>query len=213
MNILLGLVGKQRSGKDSVGRFLKENHGFHVYAFADYLKHIGHEYFGFTHDELWGQKTEESRRWMQNMGQFLTDQNTNFFVDVVVEKIKKDYQIAEEKEEDFCAVITDVRRDDELSLFDRESAQFLVWDKIMDTGVSLRCAFDRLGVVLIERDKEILLDLEPGMEKSLQHPIESLPDRYDNWDYMMTNNGSFPELESSVDTMLLEIVGAEYDPN
>jgi hypothetical protein len=56
--IIIGLCGKKRSGKDTIGRYLVEKHGFHRLAFADPLKLSCQEIFGFTDAQMNGDEKE-----------------------------------------------------------------------------------------------------------------------------------------------------------
>jgi len=205
MNILIGVAGKPRSGKDSIGVHLEEHHGFFRYAFADYLKWIAVEYFGFSKEELWGEKTEESRKFLQELGRFCTDIDTNFFVSKVVKKIKVDYEKCKRDGIPFSAVITDVRREDELKLFDRNSTFFLTYDEIMNSGISMKNAFDKIVLVKVERPLEIILQEEPGLEENMKHPVEQLTNNYDKWDYLISNNEGMDVLKSHVDRLVLDL--------
>jgi len=44
--IMIGISGRARSGKDTVGEYLRNNHGFVTYAFADPIKKAASEMFG-----------------------------------------------------------------------------------------------------------------------------------------------------------------------
>lgn len=205
MNILIGVVGKPRTGKDSVSDFLVDNHGFHKYTFANYLKWLCIEYFGYTKEEMWGEKTEESRRFLHQLGKLLTDMDPNFFVKRIIEQIRRDYANSVETGEEYRAVVSDVRTDAELNLFDRSSSTFLIPDKIMDSGVSLTNAFDKILVAKVERDIETVLKEEPGLENNIGHDIEALTDNHDNWDYYLQNNSTVEDLETSVKLMVSEL--------
>lgn len=71
MPILLGIAGKARSGKDTVGRLLWRNHGFETMAFAEPVKTAVHDTFGLmplhlcddsykdVYHDYWGMTTRE----------------------------------------------------------------------------------------------------------------------------------------------------------
>jgi len=205
MNILMGISGKPRAGKDSIGDYLHEEHGFYIYAFADYLKWVAYTHFGFDKEELWGRKSKETRKFLQNLGTFLTTIDTYFFVDKVVEKIKNDYKYCMENDLPYKAVITDVRREDELKIFDRASSRFVVWGNISSNGVSLENAFDKLFITLVSRDVEKTLKEEDGLAEAMKHPVEGLPDADIDWDLMIDNNGTIEDLHHKIDSMLADV--------
>jgi len=56
---LIGLVGRKRSGKDSVADYLISNNQFKKYSFADPLKRALIEIFGFTENQMWGSEKDK----------------------------------------------------------------------------------------------------------------------------------------------------------
>ena len=54
-SMIVGLAGKARSGKDTVGSHLINDHGFHHTYFAKSLKEACRSIFHLTHAELWGE--------------------------------------------------------------------------------------------------------------------------------------------------------------
>lgn len=52
--MIVGLCGQAGSGKDAAADFLVKNHGFVKVAFADPLKRICQDVYGFTDQQLWG---------------------------------------------------------------------------------------------------------------------------------------------------------------
>lgn len=55
---IIGLCGKKRSGKDTIGNHLVEKHGFYRLAFADPLKIACQEIFGFSDAQTFGNDKE-----------------------------------------------------------------------------------------------------------------------------------------------------------
>ncbi len=55
---LIGITGLKRSGKDTLGSNFVEKYGYKRLAFADALKDGCKEIFGFTDDQLYGDKKE-----------------------------------------------------------------------------------------------------------------------------------------------------------
>lgn len=56
---IIAIKGFKGSGKNTVADYLVEKYGFNIYSFADPLKKGLVEIFGFTYDEMWGNKKEE----------------------------------------------------------------------------------------------------------------------------------------------------------
>lgn len=64
--MIVGLCGQAGSGKDAAADFLVKNHGLVKVAFADPLKRIVQDVFGFTDEQLWGpsaRRNAPDRRW------------------------------------------------------------------------------------------------------------------------------------------------------
>jgi hypothetical protein len=51
---IIGVSGKAGSGKDTVGKYLVDHHGFIAMSLADEMKRFCKQVFGFTDDQLWG---------------------------------------------------------------------------------------------------------------------------------------------------------------
>jgi hypothetical protein len=217
MNILLGVVGKPRTGKDSVGKYLVQTYGFHSYAFADYLKFLASEYFKFPNEVLWGPKTRESREFLQNLGSLLTALDSNIFIDKVVNKIHLDYENSKIKGIPFRAVITDVRREDELSLFSKTGLLFVVHSlfyKEQDSicsGVCLKNIFEKMMVILLERPLEKCYACEEGLDVTGNHPIEKLSTMDIKWDYYINNSSDLIGMHKKVDQMMKFILDGDID--
>lgn len=62
--MIIGIVGRKRHGKDTVGAYLEDDHGFHVTAFALPLKRACRDIFGLSAEQVYGdQKEEVDPRW------------------------------------------------------------------------------------------------------------------------------------------------------
>lgn len=56
---IIGITGKKFNGKDTLGNYFVEKYGYKRLAFADALKNACGSIFGFTYDQLHGNKKEE----------------------------------------------------------------------------------------------------------------------------------------------------------
>ncbi|PIR43277.1 hypothetical protein COV24_03395 [candidate division WWE3 bacterium CG10_big_fil_rev_8_21_14_0_10_32_10] len=205
MGILIGLVGKPNSGRDTVGNCLKSKYGFYKYSFSDYLKWLVHDYFLIDSSNLWGEKTKKSRWLLQNLGNILTDIDTNIFIDKVESKIKKDYMLCESKK-NFNAVITDVKKSDELKLFDKFGPRFLISHAISDSGVHVKNIFSKISVVLMYPCKDIITSYDGECsDVDSKHTGEALYNAIQEWDYLLGNRGSLDDLYSNIETMIFEL--------
>ena len=121
--VIIGLLGKKRSGKDTSGNYLIENYNFVKYAFADPVKQICKILFDFSDDQLNGNKKEGvDFRWyltprdaFQKIGtEFAQNDIYNYFPRLK-ERLKDEviwvklFRLWHEKNKDKNIVITDVR--------------------------------------------------------------------------------------------------------
>ena len=65
---VIGLVGRAGAGKTTVANYIVERHGFVRTAFGDPLKQMLLDAGMATREELWGEKTPQSRWLLQKVG-------------------------------------------------------------------------------------------------------------------------------------------------
>lgn len=97
--MLIGISGKKRVGKDTVGHWLEIKHEFTRISFAALLKEYARA-FGWD-----GKKDIKGRKLLQDLGMVVRNYNENFWVDAAcaeMGRLKEEYN-----QENF--VITDVR--------------------------------------------------------------------------------------------------------
>lgn len=90
LNFLKGIIligGKARSGKNYIGDLISKNlinRGYSTkeLAFADYLKYLCTQYFGYD-----GTKTEEMRTLLQRQGDIYREYNKDIFVNAIIDTI------------------------------------------------------------------------------------------------------------------------------
>jgi len=59
--MIIGISGKAGSGKDTISDYIVKNHNFIKIAFADSIKRILMEVYGFTYTQLWGPSEERGK--------------------------------------------------------------------------------------------------------------------------------------------------------
>ena len=104
--VVIGVTGKKRNGKDTVGDYLVKNHNFIKLSFADPLKQACKILFNFSDEQLYGNDKETiDSRWntsprkvlqylgtdifRNNMNQIIPDINNDFWVKCLEIKIKE----------------------------------------------------------------------------------------------------------------------------
>jgi hypothetical protein len=124
---IIGISGRKYSGKDTLGEYLIQNHGYTRLAFADALKEATKCIFGFTDEQVYGNKKEDidpfwnisAREVLQHLGTNVFRNNMkellpNVGTDLWIYVLKR--KILQKLEEDPSAkfVITDVRFPNEI---------------------------------------------------------------------------------------------------
>jgi hypothetical protein len=125
--IVIGVTGRKRSGKDTVGKYLINKYGFHRVAFADALKEACKHIFGFTDEQVYGDDLKEviDKYWDYSPREILQKVGTELFrekLPQICPKISNDIwlrsvarQIEKLREKGYSRfVITDVRFENEL---------------------------------------------------------------------------------------------------
>lgn len=68
MGLLIGVTGKGRHGKDEIATILEGGYGFKRASFAYDVKDFVMKHLGFSHDEVYVNRTPESRNALQGVG-------------------------------------------------------------------------------------------------------------------------------------------------
>lgn len=78
---LVGITGRKRSGKDTIGKYLAENYGFIQLAYADTLKEVCKIVFGLSDEQLYGNKEKETvdEYWKHTPREILQKVGTELF--------------------------------------------------------------------------------------------------------------------------------------
>lgn len=172
--MIIGLMGKARSGKTSVAEVLEKKYGFKHFAFADSLKEKVMIEFGLSQEEVYGKFKEVEiplynltpREILQKVGTFYRSIYENYWVDMIYNSIVK-MEI-----KDSCCV-SDVRYPNEI-----------------DTIKELNGY-----IIKIERENREKIT-------NSKHSSETALDEYKDYDYIIQNNSSLDDLEKSVGIML-----------
>lgn len=90
---LILVHGKARSGKGEVAKRLCEKYGYVEVGFADYLKELAVEVFGWDPDEIWINRTPESRKFMQLLGNEIgRSKDPDFWIRKLEERLEGKYK-------------------------------------------------------------------------------------------------------------------------
>lgn len=191
--MIIGILGKKRSGKDTICKYLVETYGFHKLAFADQIKDVAQQLFDLSDEQLNGQDKEEKmidynispRQFFQVFG---TDIMQNAIYDYLPEledkiprklfwtinifnKIKK---LQKEGQNNFC--ISDVRFIHEV-------------DYILENG----------GIIIKVERQNCIKD---------NHVSETQINDIDNSkiNYFINNNGTIEDLNSKIRNIIDELI-------
>jgi len=174
--MLIGISGRARVGKDTVGEYLAHYHHFVTDAFANSLKRACREIFGLTpaqlngdlkevKDEFWG---DTPRHILQLVGTECI--RKGYDENIWVQSLRK-RMLGYPADVNYC--VTDIR-------FPNEA------NAIHDWGGKL---------VLVSR---------PGAPHiaTPQHASETSMKDYYGWDYALENNGDLPQLYANIEIMM-----------
>jgi hypothetical protein len=188
-NLIL-IHGKARSGKNEIAKRLCEKFGYTELGFADYLKELAIEVFGWTPDEIYRNRTPESRRFMQLLGNEIgRAKDPDFWVKHLDKKIEGKYK-------DKKIVISDLRytneaqwgldKGGELWLVKRPDAvieanpehisehdleDWKIWHHIIENNSTLDILYEKVDNIILEKPKEIPTKKEFDNEASLINDI------------------------------------------
>jgi dephospho-CoA kinase len=97
MSTLIGICGKKRHGKDTVGDYLVKEYGFIKISFSDKLKEICKILFNFSDEQLYGSlKETEDPYWKVTPRNVLQFVGTDLFrnqLSKIIPHIKKDFWV------------------------------------------------------------------------------------------------------------------------
>lgn len=184
--MLIGLLGKKRTGKDTIADYLCKNYNFKKLSFAKPLKDVCKILFNFNDEQLYGDKKEEiDTNWgttpriiMQYLGtdifrndinKILPNIGNNFWIKC----IRTQYQSLLKTDPLIKVVISDVRFQNELDMIHELDG----------------C------VIKIERQnsKNYFEDL---------HESEKDIDKIKNYDFLIKNDSTFENLYLQVDDII-----------
>lgn len=127
----IGLVGQQRSGKDTVGDYLISKYGFKRFAFADELKEVVRRLFGYSYQEI-----QEKPYYVRDTLQMFATEGfrklyPRIWVDVLLRRVKK-YQLVLPTVYSHI-VVTDIRFQNEADAL--HDAGFELVKVVRETGI------------------------------------------------------------------------------
>ena len=187
MGKLIGILGRKRSGKDTLGSYMIEKYGYERYAFADPIKDILKTMFDLSDNQLNKDKEKIDERWgvsprtiLQKFGTEICRNNLENFIP----HIKLDgetlwvklFKIFYEKNKDKNIVVTDVRFMDEIN------------------------AIKSFGGKIVKINRENLEFDGHSSEKDIDNYNPELID------YTIDNNYTYYDLYSQIDTFLNLII-------
>lgn len=222
--IIIGVTGRKRSGKDTIGKYLVENHGFTRVAFADSLKEACKIIFGFSDEQVYGDELKEviDEYWNHSPREILQKVGTELFRDQlprVCGNIGDDIWIRSverqinnlRKQGHQRFVITDVRFENELNFIKKQKNGY-VWKVIR--GKRKQCEIDKMieGKAIEDTVTEDTVT-EDKKDKAVEvkenmHQSEALIDQFET-DTVIINNFTKEELYEMVE----ELIQIQYIAN
>lgn len=184
----VGLLGRLRSGKDTVAAYLTEKYGYARFAFGDELKRYAHELFG---EPAPGTKPRELYQWF---GQTMRERDPDVWVRKCFEAVwRREEQVDayyamawnEWSRAPFRAVITDVRQPNE-------------YHALISAGYML---------IRVEAPESLRIHraIESGDSfalRDLTHDTETALDGFAA-DFTVVNDAGLPELYAQIDEVMV----------
>jgi hypothetical protein len=176
---LIGMTGRKRSGKDTVGAYLRMEHGFAQESFAKPLKEAVRYIYGWGHEHLDGSLKEVVDPYWQTTPravlQFLgTEIGRQLDANIWVKSLQRRLEsIQTGSGGPTSFVITDVR-------FPNEAAAIKSWGGFVVD-------------VVRPQAPEALAD-----GRDSDHPSETALDLYADWDGVIINDGTIEQLRDQV---------------
>ncbi|MBE3649172.1 nucleoside/nucleotide kinase family protein [Paenibacillus polymyxa] len=186
----IGLIGRLRSGKDEVARYLADNYGYTQFSFGDELKRYAHELFGEPAPD------EKPRELYQWFGQAVRERDPDIWVRKCFEAIER-YAVEKrslaryfrEIPRPLSAVISDVRQPNEYA------------------------ALQSAGYVLIRVEAPDAVRIDRAIKSGdvfnyadLVHDTETALDGYAA-DFTVDNSGSLDKLHAQIDEIVAYLSG------
>jgi len=175
---LIGIGGYARSGKDTVGNYLKANHDFRSVFFAEPLKEGARVMFGLTDEQLYGNDKEKMIDWLGRTPRYIlqtlgTDWGRNQINDQVWLLVAS-RKIETLRELGYSVCVTDLRFDNEADLI--REAGGTIWHVNRDNRIQVAAGAEKHA-------SEAGLTFKPG-------------------DFRIDNNGSLDDLYAQVEDAL-----------
>ena len=193
--VLIGIMGKKGSGKDTVSDYLVENYQFHKLAFADPIKQVAQIMFDFTEQQLNGELKETiDKRWGISPREVFQKLGTEFgqfdlpkYFPILGEKVNRNFWVERLKIEygklpdNSNVIVSDVRFNHEIE------------------------AIKKMGgkIIYIERNERI-------WEKQDGHLSEKEMESLDGnlFDRIVNNNHSKTQLYDNINCYILDLINS-----
>lgn len=180
----VALMGKMRTGKDTIAEYLIWEYGFTRFAFGDGIRKVCRELFP---EQM--QEGLKPRRLLQGIGQDMRKYEPDIWVNLCFNEIKKEENTRSElKLSKLLPVITDLRQPNEYK----------------------RCKEEGFIFIKVETDDNVRLQRMNSQGdnftlEDLNHETEQHIDTYE-YDYVIKNNGYLEDLHMQVDYIMSEII-------
>lgn len=211
--VLIGVMGKKRHGKDTVGDYITNRHNFDKTAFAKPLKDMCRIGFLLTDDELngcnkeiknqyWGKSTREilqfvgTEMFREKLQELMPELGSDFWVRRFQVYYESQRKLAEAELETVRPVLEKYSKRDDVKSFLRDLQYNCV---VTDVRFQNECdIIKQLGGIVIKVDR-------PGLESNDEHVSEKTIDSITGYDYKIVNDGSFDDLHHKIEKVLENI--------
>lgn len=177
MTVKIALLGKMRTGKDTIAEHLISNYGFTQFAFGTGIKETAQILFP---EQL---KEGKNRKLYQKLGQEMRKINPNVWIDYCFREIQNTVSASSP------VVISDLRQLNEYRAVKGDA--YIVFKVVTDS----------------EKQMQRILDAGDKFKKEdLEHETEVETDSIP-YDFLISNTGTLDELYQQVDSAMEKIMG------
>lgn len=197
--MVIGIIGKKRSGKDTLAEHLIDSYNFERYSFADPIKDACRHLFGFTDEQLYGDlKDQIDYNWNVSPRVVLQVMGTEIFQYDIQERIPELKAIGRAH----WVKLFEMWYNDRLIL-ENEINNFVDDGTFHVVIPDVRFQHEIDGIRRV--GGKVLKVIRPGLVFEDTHPSEIEQDAITDIDYTLVNDSDIPTLYTKLDAVIRDL--------